>query len=169
MLNGLMLALVCAAAAACSPGEPPATADTEVDLTAAMTRLQERRTALATAESKMDLDAAAGFWAADAILHVADRPPIIGRMLIRDYYHEFFAGDVVAFERESHEVRLAKSGELAYSLGRHSFGLVRDGEDYSLTGKYLAVWKIIDGEWMLVAVSLTDDSETPTPAVLEDD
>lgn len=168
MLNGLMLALVCAAAAACSPGEPPATADTEVDLATAMTRLQDRRAALATVESEMNLDAAAGFWAKDAILHVADRPPVVGRMLIRDFYHEFFAGDVVAFERESHEVRLAKSGELAYSLGQHRFQLIRDGEDLILNGKYLAVWKLIDGVWMLVAVSLTDDSDVPTPVLIED-
>lgn len=162
----LLLVLLPVAAAACSPPAPPDPApmtEAAVDLSAEMQALEARRAALAAMEAKMDPDGAAALWAEDAVLQLADIPQVAGRVAIRDVYHDFFAGDVVEIRRKSLDVRMAASGELAYSLGEHQFLIMRDGRDYRLSGKYLAVWKKVDGEWLLAAVSATDDMPEPVP------
>jgi hypothetical protein len=43
--------------------------------------------------------------------------------------------------------------------------MVLVGEDGDLldVGKYLAIWKKIDGEWMVAALSFTSDAAEPSP------
>ena len=56
------------------------------------------------------------------------------------------------FTLTTDDVQLAGSGDIAYEIGTYtSRGTSPAGEAYDETGKYVVVWKNVDGEWKIAA------------------
>jgi ketosteroid isomerase-like protein len=91
-----------------------------------------------------DADTIAQVYAADAEWFIANAPVVVkGREAIgRAWKHEIGAGgnnlkiDVVEVE---------ESGDWAYEVGR--FNISAPDGTALMAGKYIVVWKLIDGEW----------------------
>ena len=63
----------------------------------------------------------------------------------------------------SSHVEMSAGGDLAYEYGVNRMVLAGEDGDLLDVGKYLAIWKKIDGEWMVAALSFTSDAAEPTP------
>ena len=132
------------------------------DLAQEIEALQARAVALAAAEAAMDRDAALAFWSEDAVMHLAGSPPIVGRAAVADLYEQVFA-QIVEFEATSTQIELAAAGDLAWELGTNRTVVAGGQGGFVDTGKYLAVWRKIDGEWLIVAVAATSDAPYMAP------
>lgn len=137
----------------------------QVDLEAERAAVHARSEAVVRAESAMNAEAAAAFWAEDAIAQPAGSPQIQGRAAILDLYRQFFSGGMLKeFSGTTSDLHVAASGDLAYEYGVNRMVLAGPDGDLVDNGKYLAVWKKIDGEWYVAALSFTSDTPAPVPA-----
>ena len=58
---------------------------------------------------------------------------------------------------------VAQSGDLAYETGVNRMMFTTPQGDVLDVGKYLAVWKKVDGVWYVAALSFTSDARAPMP------
>jgi uncharacterized protein (TIGR02246 family) len=136
----------------------------QVDAEAEASAVRARSEAVVRAESAMDAEAAAAFFAEDAIVQPAGSPQLLGRAAILDDYRQFFSGGTLKeFSGTTSGLRVAASGDLAYEYGVNRLILAGPDGDLLDNGKYLTVWKKIDGEWYVAALSFTSDTPAPVP------
>ncbi|HET8770446.1 MAG TPA: DUF4440 domain-containing protein [Gemmatimonadaceae bacterium] len=138
-------------------------ASVPMDSTAEVDAVRARSEALAAAEAAMDFTTALTFWAPDAIVQPSGMPQIRGHEAIKDLYGGFTTMQVKSFEGTSSHIEA--SGDLAFDYGVNRLVLVGESGDMLDVGKYLAVWKKVDGEWMVAALSFTSDAPVPAPVV----
>lgn len=118
--------------------------------------LQQRQSDFLEALTAKDPDQVATHFAEDAVIHIANLPPIHGREAIRQLYRNIFR-----FLRAStytpEVLRLAGSGDMAYSAGAVTTAF--DGEQglVEYPGKYLLIWERRDGVWSVVAYSISNN------------
>jgi len=119
-------------------------------------RLEQRQSEFLAGLSEQDLERTTALFGDDAILHVANMPPIRGRDAIRQFYGNVFRF-LTASEPEPETIRLSSGGAMAYSTG--SVTNVFDGEQGPLenVGKYLLVWEWRDGDWSIVVYSVSSN------------
>ena len=60
-------------------------------------------------------------------------------------------------------LEVSSADDLAYEYGINRMVLAGPDGDLLDVGKYLAVWKKIDGEWYVAALSFTSDAPAPVP------
>jgi uncharacterized protein (TIGR02246 family) len=134
-----------------------------VDLTAEADAIRARGAGIVSAEASQDAELSTSFYARDAISQPSGSPQVEGRDAIRELYGHFFSGMLKDFESATTHIDVAASGDLAYEYGINR--MVLNGPDGDLldVGKYLAVWKKIDGEWYIVALSYSSDAPAPAP------
>ena len=126
--------------------------------------VRARSEAVVAAEAAFDVDAAIEFWAEDAILQPAGGPQLQGKSDILDLYRQYFeSGMIKDFSGKATHIEVSSSGDLAYEFGVNRMVLAGDEGDLLDTGKYLLVWKKIDEEWMIAALSFTSDAPEPAP------
>ena len=126
--------------------------------------IRARSEAVVAAEAALDVETAIGFWADDAILQPAGSPQLQGKSAILDLYRQYFeSGMVKEFSGTATHIEVSSSGDLGYEFGVNRMVLAGDDGDLLDMGKYLAIWKKIDGEWMIAALSFTSDAPAPTP------
>jgi ketosteroid isomerase-like protein len=160
MHRGLIIAAAAAATltAACATGRgtPDATAGTATDATAARMSLHAQEAAFLAALAQRDLDRTASFFADDAVLHVANMPPLQGRAAVHRFY-----GNVFQFMQTSAPaselVRVAASGDLGYSMGRVTNVFAGEGGPVEYAGKYLLVWERHGSEWRIATYSISSN------------
>ncbi|MEO8908858.1 MAG: DUF4440 domain-containing protein [Gemmatimonadaceae bacterium] len=133
-------------------------------MSAAESALHQRSQGLQTAETALDAARAITFWAEDAVVQPAGMTAVVGRPAIANLYHEFFTtmGVKELVGTPSH-LAMAKSGDLAYEIGVNRIVIRTPGGDLLDMGKYLIVWKVINGQWYVGALSFTSDAPAPTP------
>ena len=135
-----------------------------VDVAAATAALRTRSQGLQAAESAQNTDAALAFWAPDAIVQPAGSPQVQGRDAIRALYQSFFAGgQLKKLEGIPSQLEVSAGGDLAYEYGVNRMVFAGPKGDLLDVGKYLLVWKRIDGQWDVVALSFTSDAPAPVP------
>ncbi len=111
-----------------------------------------------------DIDGAMEFFANDAVLMPAHTPAIEGKQAIEAWFESWLPNPAVSSTFAPESVEVASSGEFAYDRGNYQFlmetdeGLIRD------SGKYLIVWKKVDGEWK--ALLDISNSDLAAPEVL---
>ena len=128
------------------------------------TALQARTEGVVAAEIAFDVPEALKYWAEDAIMQPAGSPLIKGKEAIRELYEQYFqSGLLREFSGVSSHLEMAGSGDLAYEYGVNRMVLAGDDHDLLDVGKYLAVWKKINGEWLVVALSFNSDAPEPCP------
>lgn len=143
-----------------------ASCDTQqVDVAAETDSLHARSQELVAAEAAMDVEASLAFWAEDAVAHPAGAPQIKGLEAIADLYRQFFeGGQLKEFSGTTTHMSVSQAGDLAYEYGINRFVLSGPEGDLLDIGKYLAVWKKVDGNWFVAALSFTSDAPEPIPS-----
>lgn len=155
---GLALALVLGLPAACGPGGAGEWGS--FDLDAAREALAEQESAFFQAMSEGDADRMAELFAEDAIVHVADRPPIRGRGAIRDFYGTLF-GFLASSTATPDVTRLSADGQMAFGAGATSNEFRGPEGRIRYSGKYLLVWISTDEGWRVVAYAVSGDGGDP--------
>lgn len=152
---GLLLVLL--SATACAP---------KVDIEAESAALRARSEALVAAEKRMAADEAAAFYHADAVVLPSGAATINGRDGVRAMYQEYFgSGMLKSFESTLTHLEVTPSGDVAYEYGSNRFILAGPEGDLLDVGKYLGIWKKVDGEWYVSVLAFNSDAAAPTPVV----
>jgi ketosteroid isomerase-like protein len=124
--------------------------------------LHIRSDGLQAAESAFDATRATAFWATDAVIQPASSPVVVGRDAISALYRSFFSsGAIKELRGTPTHLTMARSGDLAYETGINRIVLRTPNGDVLDMGKYLLVWKRIDGEWYASALSYNSDAVAP--------
>ncbi len=144
---------VLVAAAACSH-------DPAVSLDAERERLEERQSEFFAALEARDAERMAELFSDDAVVHVANRPPLEGRGAIRAFYGNMF-GFLSASSATPERVHMSGAGDLAYSTGGTSNEFHSPEGTVAYTGKYLLVWEKREDHWMIAAYSISSDESAP--------
>jgi len=133
-----------------------------VDIEAERTAIRARGEALVAAESAMDAEAALAFWAPDGVAQGHGMPQAQGRDELAALYAGFFQV-VTEFGSTTTRIDVSSGGDMAWEYGVNR--AVMAGPEGRLLdmGKYVAVWRKIDGEWFVVAVAFSSDAPAPTP------
>jgi ketosteroid isomerase-like protein len=109
-------------------------------------------------ENQKDVDAimSLGFFAEDIAIQVPNVPQLKGLEAARNFYTEFFK-ILVSIEGGPTEIIISESGDMAWDYGWNR--AIYEGPDGPIEdeGKYLEVWKKIDGKWKIIAVSFSSD------------
>jgi ketosteroid isomerase-like protein len=123
------------------------------------TALEHRQQEFFAAMGDRDLDRTAALFAEDAVAHVAGMPPVRGHEAIRQLFgnvFRFLEATDTALER----LHVAGSGDLAYGHGRVTNTFRGDPRPVEYVGKFLLVWERRQGQWQVVAYSISNDSAT---------
>lgn len=136
----------------------------QVDIATELEAVRARSQGVAAAEAAQDVAAALAFWADNAVVQPAGAPQLQGKAALGDLYHQFFeGGQLKEFAGTTSHIEVSAAGDLAYEYGVNRMILAGPDGDLLDMGKYLVVWKKIDGEWFAVALSFTSDTPAPVP------
>ena len=115
------------------------------------------------AEVAQDGAAASAFFAPDGVEMPANGPAVVGRKAIQAWYAEWLntPGMSVSFYPEV--IEIAASGDLAYDRGAYRFATDGPQGHTEDVGKYLTVWKKLDGEWKVVVDTANSNQPAPSP------
>jgi ketosteroid isomerase-like protein len=140
--------------AGCAPAAPP-----PPDLAAVEAEVRTASQSLASAEAAKDIDAAMGYWAADAVVQPADAPQIQGTDAIRALYDQYFVQmPLQEFEGTTTAINVGSGGDMAWEYGVNRFVLNTPDGPQTVMGKYLAVWGKRDGSWKAIALAFSNDA-----------
>lgn len=147
----------------CSAG-PPAPGMPQAEVSALERALHARSDAFQAAEAALDVERSTAFWAEDALIQPAGMQQIQGREAVRGLYRQFFTGmGIKELKGTATSLVMARSGELAYETGINRILIHMAGGDVLDVGKYLLVWRRLNGEWYASALSFTSDAAAPAP------
>lgn len=129
------------------------------DPEAVRARIRARNDAWREAAARNDLEGMLAIYAADARELLPGMPAVEGRETIRDFY----AGLIERFPRfrndfEPEEILVGGSADLAVARGRFRFTPDTDQPDDTQQGKYVGVWRRVEGEWRL-AINISHADE----------
>jgi ketosteroid isomerase-like protein len=134
----------------------------QVDVTAAADAVRARSKACAAAEAAKDIERALGFWAEDAIVQTSGSPQIQGREAIRGVYRQYF-GAVKEYSSTTSHVTVSRAADLAFEYGVNRTVVESSQGDVVDMSKYLLVWKKLNDNWYIAALSFTSDAPVPAP------
>lgn len=89
--------------------------------------------------------------APDALLLAPGAPPVQGAKAVADIWKGWGELTNVAISFSAALVEASDSGDLAYDYGAYTFAFDGDKGPYLENGKYIVVWKKIDGAWRVAA------------------
>jgi len=136
----------------------------QIDVAAEAEAVRARSEEVVAAEAAFDVEASAAFWADDAINQGAGMPQIQGKEAILELYRQYFeSGMLKEFSGSTSHVEVSAAGDFAYEYGVNRFVIAGPQGDLLDMGKYLAVWKKIDGEWFIAALAFSSDAPEPVP------
>lgn len=126
--------------------------------------LKARSTALSNAEAARDIKKALEFWAEDAIVQPAGAPQVQGLEAVSALYHQVFDGPgLKEFSSTPSNLIVSKSGDLAFEYGVNRMVFQGPKDDLLDIGKFLGVWKKVNENWYVAALSFTSDAPAPVP------
>lgn len=157
--RAVVLALI-ALGAGCASAEPP---DTRAQDEAA---IRAAEVAWSATINKKDVDQFVSYYAPDAVVMPPNEPVATSPDAIKKAIAGFMATPGLTMTFQSTSVSVAKSGDLAYSVGTYDASATGpDGKPAQDKGKYATVWKKqADGSWKAVAdIFNTDMPMAPPP------
>jgi len=123
------------------------------DLERARRAVAAADSAWAAAAAARNLEASVNAMADDGIMFPPDQAPVAGRTAIKEYMAAAFAIPGFSVQWSPGEIKVASSGDLAYSFGRSRYtvpdssGMIR-----TIHAKGVTVWRReADGRWRCVA------------------
>jgi len=105
-----------------------------------------------------DLDGIVSYYSDDAVLLPPNAPAATGRQAIRASWADL-AAPGVSIAWQASKVEVARSGDLAYSVGTYTLAMKDpQGKPIADKGKFMEVWKRQpDGNWKAVADTYNSD------------
>jgi ketosteroid isomerase-like protein len=122
--------------------------------------VRSRSEAVVAAESSGDYETAITFFSDDVVVQMADAPQFRGKDRLLEIY-ESVLSTTAEFEGTTTDIVAAASGDLAYEYGVNRFVFETPDGPVEVLGKYLSVWKTIEGEWYIVAIAVSNDAPPP--------
>ena len=159
------IALLLLASAGCGERQPPidgtahgqTSAEAEVEVIRGLSRQW------AEADSMRDVARAVMFYAPEAVEMASNTPIVKGRDAIQRWYESWLLDPKNRIEFATEAIEVAGAGDLAYERGTYRFFTkTESGEDEDV-GKYLTVWRKIDGQWKVLADMANSDRPIRTP------
>ena len=97
-----------------------------------------------------DIEKTAGFFAEDGIIMPAQSVSIAGRKNIQEWFGLWLTNPDVTSTFRPETIEVAISGDIAYDKG--TFYYLMENKKYRVedSGKYVIVWKKIEGEWKAI-------------------
>jgi uncharacterized protein (TIGR02246 family) len=146
--------------ASCQPA-PEATADAAAppapDMEAIKAEIQARETAYAEAYTAKDAATVAAMYTEDAVAMSDDKPSVTGRAAIQKDMEESYAKRTSDMNMSFETVEVIGDAnrvtEIGKSIGKDAAGTV------VYTGKYMAIWEKVDGQWMCTRDISNDDTK----------
>lgn len=133
-----------------------------IDIEAEAAVLRERGEGLAAAEAAKELDVVMSYFAEGAIFQMAGAPQIEGKAEIENLTRQWLAA-VKEFEGITTRIQVSSGGNLAYEYGVNREIYSLPNGDALAMGKYLIIWEKISGQWLVTALSVTNDTPLPVP------
>lgn len=123
------------------------------DLERARREVASADSAWAAAAAARDLEASVNAMADDGIMFPPDQAPIVGRVAIKEYMAVAFATPGFSVHWAPGEIKVASSGDMAYSFGRSRYTVPdSSGTIRTIHAKGVTVWRReADGRWRCVA------------------
>ncbi|MEE8213146.1 MAG: DUF4440 domain-containing protein [Alphaproteobacteria bacterium] len=96
--------------------------------------------------------------APDSLLLAPGNPPIQGAESVVETWKAWGGLPNVKITFGAERVEAAASGDLAYDYGAYTFAFDSDKGPFAEEGKYIVVWKKIDGAWKVAADIFNNNS-----------
>ncbi len=96
--------------------------------------------------------------APDSLLLAPGNPPIQGAEAVVETWKAWGGLPNVKITFGAERVEAAASGDLAYDYGAYTFAFDSDKGPFAEEGKYIVVWKKIDGAWKVAADIFNNNS-----------
>ncbi|CAN5898990.1 hypothetical protein BH20GEM1_BH20GEM1_16750 [soil metagenome] len=153
----MMCVLAASLALACQTQEPAteqgSETDPAVDEAAVRETIAAKDQAWADAAVAGDAAAIAQQYTADAIVLPPASPRVTGTAAIQELFTGWLAeAPISSATLDSDVITVAAAGDYAHAVGSYTMsGAAPDGSEWSDQGKYVALWKNVDGDWKIVA------------------
>jgi uncharacterized protein (TIGR02246 family) len=121
------------------------------DLAAEEKRIRELDAAWVAAVAAKDVKATAAFYADDGRIMPQNVPAAEGPEAVGAVWSAFFQLKDFALTFEPTSIAVAEAGDIAYDIGTYSLAFTGDQGPVQDLGKYVVVWKKVDGEWKVAA------------------
>lgn len=118
-----------------------------VDLDAEEKAIRELSARWNEAEAAKEIDTILTMYANDALELPSNTPPVKGATAIRAWYESWLPSPDMDMSFQTEIVEVAASGDLAYERGTYSFTMNSPSGPLDDDGKYVTIWKKIDGQW----------------------
>jgi len=117
---------------------------------------------LTGAQSK-DAAAFAAVFAPDGQLLFPNSPAVTGRDAIQAQAARDFATPDFTVSWEASRYIIAESGDLAASIGTYQLSGTSPAGPFQDHGKYMTLWRKVDGQWLAAADMINTDVPLPAP------
>lgn len=132
-----------------------------VDLALEEQAISEADQRLLAAAQAGDAAAFAAIFAPDGEMLFPNRPRAIGQEAIQAAAAGDFAVPGFRVTWQQSNVMIAQSGDLAVSTGNYQLTLTPPSGRIDDRGKYMTVWRKVDGEWRVAADMINTDVPMP--------
>ncbi len=132
-----------------------------VDTRAEANAIRELDRRWQAAVAARDIEATLSFYAPDAVEMPANTPTIVGQEAIRKWFESWLLDPNVSNTFSPEVIEVAASGDLAYDRGTYQFAMDTPEGRVEDVGKYVLIWKKIDGEWKAIADISNSDKPLP--------
>jgi uncharacterized protein (TIGR02246 family) len=159
-LGGVLLAASLFGACASPPAQPPP--DTRAQDEAAIKQAEAAASAAADAS---DVEKLAAFYAGDTTLMPPNAAMIVGKEPVKKFFTAMMAVDDFSLNWKPTKVEVARSGDVAYSVGTYHIMFTAPGGSMVMDdGKYASIWKKqADGSWKMAVDIFNSNTPVPSP------
>jgi ketosteroid isomerase-like protein len=136
----------------------------KVDRAAEEAALKALDRAWSEAANRKDLDATVAFMAEDGETLAPNEPLARTKEAIRASWNGLMQLPDAKISWAAERAQVAESGELGYTSGSYSLSFTGpDGKTVTDNGKYLEVWKKVDGKWKCLSDAYNSSVPLPQP------
>jgi uncharacterized protein (TIGR02246 family) len=127
------------------------------DLKAEEQRIRDLDVEWVAAVAAKDAAASAAFYAADGRIMPPGAPAAEGPAAVGAVWSGFFQLKDFALTFEPTLIAVAQNGDMAYDIGTYALTFTGDQGPVQDRGKYVVVWKNVDGDWKVAADIFNSD------------
>jgi ketosteroid isomerase-like protein len=114
-------------------------------------RIRELGVAWVAAVGAKDIAAIQNFYTTDALFMAPNAPPAQGRQAIGEVWRGLLQLPGIVMTFGATRIEVSESGDLAYDVGAYALGFDSESGRVNDNGKYVVVWKKVEGTWKAVA------------------
>ncbi len=114
-------------------------------------QIRELEAAMVAAVAAGDVAAIVDFYTPDGLFMPPNAPQSEGREAIAEAWPGLLALPGFALTWRPTLIEVSASGDLAYDVGTYWLGFNTDAGRVNVEGKYVVVWKKLDGKWKAAA------------------